>query len=381
MKCNPKLPKASDTKYFCNTKTGRWKLRSTKKKTVKQVKRCNKNSTKYKFNPRAYQCNTKTGRWKLRSKKKPVKKNPILRESDIKSKSKNTEVRIPELDTFIKRKSLSPPRLKDYYKYRDVNSLTYLTLRDLLKKNFKGICIPPIERVYVYTDVYLTFRKDLAKKYNISKSNVGIETYANFFVKTFPGNKRSVVYATSSTMISIAKCAFTKKYGFFNLSLIKSGKGGGHNNAVFIDFKNRKFYRYDPHGSVGYYDSSNQQNLKKIDEALTKFCKSKLGLTYVRPIDFCPRYGPQYQENFQTKFYKETSKIGHCELYTMLFFIDIIKNPNKSPKEVANMFLKKDPNFIALRVRKLLKFANKLNKNKKSKIPKRREDYGSNRLM
>lgn len=243
------------------------------------------------------------------------------------------------------------PKLEDFKNYRKTK-LSFAILREFLKKSFPDICITP--------SLYSVLGNSMRER--------KVYRFMDFLVQyEYPNKEKVKVYIDEKTKTVMDQCLKRGyRYGYFDLSMVNFKTDSGHKNALLFDLKNKKVYRYEPHGHY----SEQTRSRKGINDALNKFFK-RMGYTYISPINFCPKYGPQYKENFQTRFYKENRSIGHCEVFSMLFLVDLIRNPTKSPEELMRDYEDMDPNESALRVRRFMVFITKLAKRwEKEYVPK-----------
>ena len=118
-----------------------------------------------------------------------------------------------------------------------------------------------------------------------------------------------------------------------------------HSNSMIFNLKKMEIERFEPHG-IQNYSGINKINAiyNEFDKQFLKLCK-KYKFQYFKPLDFCPRYGPQMIEeqlndlkNFnnlgsqsntsQTNTILPTDPGGFCAAWS-LWYLDLrLKNPN-----------------------------------------------------
>ncbi len=104
---------------------------------------------------------------------------------------------------------------------------------------------------------------------------------------------------------------------------------GAHANILIYDKDQKVLERFEPHGSISS-SVSKLFNVPDLDKELQKFA-SKLGAEYYRPLDFCPKQGPQGQQEHEKVFAKYTGKKeGFCAAWSFWYVILRMSNPDVS---------------------------------------------------
>lgn len=114
-----------------------------------------------------------------------------------------------------------------------------------------------------------------------------------------------------------------------------------HANAILIDRELKQVERFEPHGSYTHMASDALDKLLDISF-------SKIGYTYFRPINFCPKYSVQSIHHMaKNPLYKD---IGYCTIWSSWYMDTRLLNPSKSRNQtvdmIIDMFKKNDEKFI-----------------------------------
>jgi len=155
-----------------------------------------------------------------------------------------------------------------------------------------------------------------------------------------------------------------------------------HANVLIVNKTNStwEIERFEPHGQVERHESYGEGDLlfnmqERIDEDLKKWFTKTLGeinqpFTYRRPIDICPRRGPQTRsEEFEYLG-------GFCQTWT-LFYIDMrISHPEMTSDELLTIMFEMDAKELYEMIQDYVHFV------KETDVPKAFEEYlDSKRLM
>jgi hypothetical protein len=117
------------------------------------------------------------------------------------------------------------------------------------------------------------------------------------------------------------KCEKKHRFQVITLSIQghkdKSNKDFQHRNALIVDHKKKEFERFEPNGSMPY-DST-------IDGILDTDFRNDFGLegySYIKPLDFCPKIGPQQK-------LRGTKMISSCIIWSLWYIEQRLSNPEK----------------------------------------------------
>lgn len=125
----------------------------------------------------------------------------------------------------------------------------------------------------------------------------------------------------------------------------------GHANVLIFDTFLKTIERFDPHGTQSYEGANVSYNQDAIDKYLTGAFGSLLpSYKYIEFSVACPYFGPQlYVE-------RNTSKVGgYCVMWSLMFIILKLLNPNKSSIELLKFMTKGTPDEIANKLSRFTK--------------------------
>lgn len=107
-----------------------------------------------------------------------------------------------------------------------------------------------------------------------------------------------------------------------------------HGNALILDRVTNEVARYEPRG----YDQGRNYNVAAFDAALSDWCASQLGATYVAPSEYQEAEGPQTIEVREAgnDFSCLPSK-GPCAIWSLMFMYMKCSKPTASWRDVAMM--------------------------------------------
>ena len=131
-----------------------------------------------------------------------------------------------------------------------------------------------------------------------------------------------------------------KRFVIFVITFISGTKKNpdGHANLGIYDTRRKTLERYEPHGS-----STTAYPVSKVNKVFTKFVKEYLGrdVTYLQPLDFCPRLGHQSYETFQRtgaegvtqkkspNYMRSGDPAGFCIAWSMWYADLRLSNPDE----------------------------------------------------
>lgn len=127
----------------------------------------------------------------------------------------------------------------------------------------------------------------------------------------------------------------------FHLIHENSITGSTHANALIINIKDKRIYRFEPHGT----DTSFGINIDEIIKQDLKLYPEFSNYTYEGINKLCPKeYGVQRLEKFtekKVKHPKYVKRTGFCLAWTLLFLEYIILNIDVSPNEIYQHLIHK----------------------------------------
>lgn len=172
-------------------------------------------------------------------------------------------------------------------------------------------------------------------------SNIGLHDFAMVWRATDDGwqlNKPNVF------VDEIKKC--DKRFVIVYLPLLggkvtATGKvklPSAHANILIYDKDQKILERFEPHGAMGS-GLRVTFNIPELDQQLEKFA-GKLGAQYYHPLDFCPKHGPQTQQEHEKVFAKYTgTKSGFCAAWSFWYVILRMTNPDISRTSIIEQAL------------------------------------------
>lgn len=251
---------------------------------------------------------------------------------------------------------------------------------------------PSIKELNTLSDF---FQKDLKKYYTYRGNYVYEWGWLLWLEKHLPSNSHCTIkvkdekdlmfetgpnklYVNQNALKSLKSClkpkeGSPKRFTVAVLTLLRNknlaGDMAAHANALIFDMKEKKLYRFDPLGPV-----DERYNPKKINEALKRWLSTQTdllkGWTYVSPIEYCPKVGPQMKEDWESIIdvlepfrAKEDNnpnrvgrKLGFCSAWSLLFLHFRLANPDASAKTVAEYFDSLSNEELTLMIRQYAEF-------------------------
>lgn len=108
---------------------------------------------------------------------------------------------------------------------------------------------------------------------------------------------------------------------------------GGHANILIYDKINKTVERFEPNGTETPHGFDDM----RLDHVLKSFFENIFNhkIRYLRPIDFCPRYGAQLVENAAREELGVEMKTGFCSVWSFIYANYRLRFPDKSQKDIA----------------------------------------------
>lgn len=110
-------------------------------------------------------------------------------------------------------------------------------------------------------------------------------------------------------------------------------KGRGHANMLIYDKETGTVERFEPNGKGtpdGFDDGKMDRFLKRYFELIFK-----RDIKYMKPVDFCPRYGAQMVENAAREALGVPMKRGLCSVWSFIYANYRLRFPSKSREDIA----------------------------------------------
>lgn len=151
------------------------------------------------------------------------------------------------------------------------------------------------------------------------------------------------------------KCEKKHRFQVVTLSIQGHKESNGtskdfqHRNALIVDHKTKEYERFEPNGSMPY-DSF-------IDDILDTDFRRDFeldGYTYIKPIDFCPKLGPQQQ-------LRGTKLISSCVIWSLWYIEERLSDPDRSRQDIVETVVNKGPEYAIKIVEDYIEKLNKLN--------------------
>ena len=134
----------------------------------------------------------------------------------------------------------------------------------------------------------------------------------------------------------IVDCIGSGKYStYIHLGIFD--KEGGHANGIVFNWISNfiEIERYEPHGSCGDLSPFLDQYLKKL--FTEDFKKLGYNIKYFSPLEYCPYFGAQAHSN---------DPVGYCGVFSAMYIFDRLSHPELTRKQVAEMYIKTQPNVL-----------------------------------
>ncbi len=109
-----------------------------------------------------------------------------------------------------------------------------------------------------------------------------------------------------------------------------------HANFLIYDKNRNEIERFEPHGS----HTPNIFSPERLDTHLAKYFKDRYGITYIKPLDFCPLVGPQKIQEFEAGLEKiKGERRGFCQYWSFWYANIRLENPNLERQDVIRRAL------------------------------------------
>jgi len=152
------------------------------------------------------------------------------------------------------------------------------------------------------------------------------------------------------------KCKKDVRYIIFPIDS-QCTNSNAHANYMIYDSKTKSIERFEPHGSFSSKEQQECHSSLLMDEEMERLIKLNMGKTFLktyhRPIDFCPRVGPQSIQQWENEHLIKDPK-GFCMLWSTWYADVRLSNPDMSRTDVVSKaieILKKRPESLTKFIR------------------------------
>ena len=185
------------------------------------------------------------------------------------------------------------------------------------------------------------------------------KTEEHYMVDATPAIKAGL-YIHDSVNDMIKECTKRKKRYSIAVMRIVGAKKMRHANAIIYDNVKKTLTRFEPHGA-----SSSRYDWVTLDEEFDRYVNKHRDIfsSYNRPIDYCPRVGPQTKEQYALYAKRGYTRLssgksvfvrqeagGFCAAFSLMFLHYKLSYPDKTDSEISDM-MNKEPDMIAKDIR------------------------------